>query len=176
MTLREISEKTGLGVLQSTCSKIIQIARERASENGIEDLCATEHLKPLQNSVKGSNEALPDAEKAHLVETTLLDAEHCRMTVVQLAEAGMYTNILLYKIFIEILLVYVQKAKNKIKSQSRYQLTNCFQTPGREQNVMVKTNNKSNPKSCPMSCPAGLLPCRPCQGLALSNFYRCVIF
>jgi len=100
MTLREISEKTG--VLQSTCSNIIRTARERASEKGIEDLCATENLKPLPNSVKGSNEALTDAEKAHLVETTLLDAEHCRMTFAQLAEAGMYTIIisLLYIFFI----------------------------------------------------------------------------
>jgi len=42
----------------------------------------------MPNAVKGSNQALTDAEKSHLVETVLKDAEHCRMTFSQLAEAG----------------------------------------------------------------------------------------
>ena len=119
MTLREISEKTG--VLQSTCSNIIRTARERASENGIEDLCTTENLKPLPTSVKGSNEALTEAEKAHLVETALQDADHCRMTFAQLAEAGMYTDICIFIYFDYYLkFQYIHKAKKKNKSQSRY--------------------------------------------------------
>jgi len=75
MTLDEISERTG--VLKSTCSKIIRTAKQRASDHGNQDLCATENLVPLPNSVKGSNQALMDAQKAHLVETALKDAEHC---------------------------------------------------------------------------------------------------
>ncbi|KAG0131845.1 hypothetical protein HOY82DRAFT_539160 [Tuber indicum] len=88
MTIRQISEKTG--VLASACSNIIRTARERASENSITDLCAVENLAPLPTSVKGVNEVLNDTEKNHLVETTLKDAEHCRMTFAQLAEAGIY--------------------------------------------------------------------------------------
>lgn len=87
MTLAQISEKTGIG--KSTCSNIIRTAKERARENGIADLCAMENLVPLPNSLPGSNQALTDAEKTHLVETALRDAEHCRMTFSQLAEAGM---------------------------------------------------------------------------------------
>nr|AHE80945.1 putative transposase [Tuber indicum] len=85
MTLREISKKTG--ILESTCSNIIRTARERASVNGIQDLCVTENLKPLPTALKGSNQALTEEEKGHLVETALKDAEHCRMTFTQLAEA-----------------------------------------------------------------------------------------
>jgi len=86
MTLAQISEITG--VLKSTCSNIIRTAKQRAGENGISDLCATKNLIPMPNAVKGSNQALTDAEKSHLVETALKDAEHCRMTFSQLAEAG----------------------------------------------------------------------------------------
>src|SRR5437868_6256366 len=86
MTLAQISKKTG--VLKSTCSNIIRTAKERASENGISDLCATENLVPLPNAVKGSNQALTDVQKDHLVETALKDTDHCRMTFSQLAEAG----------------------------------------------------------------------------------------
>ena len=94
MGLREISEKTG--VLMSTCSNIIRRAHQRASENEIPDLCADENLAPLPNSVKGSNQALTEAEKQHLVEVTLQDADHCRMTFTQLAEAGRCFFFLIY--------------------------------------------------------------------------------
>ncbi|KAG0125652.1 hypothetical protein HOY82DRAFT_616289 [Tuber indicum] len=83
MILEQISEKTG--VLKAVCSNIIRTAKQRASENGISDLCAPENLLPLPNSLKGSNQALTDAEKNHLVGTALSDAEHCRMTFSQLA-------------------------------------------------------------------------------------------
>jgi len=86
MTLKAISERTG--VLISTCSNIIRTARQRASETQVADLCADENLAPLPNSVKGANQALTLAQKEHLVEVTLQDAEHCRMTYSQLAEAG----------------------------------------------------------------------------------------
>ena len=92
MTLAQISKKTG--VLKSTCSNIIRTAKERASENGISDLCATENLVPLPNAIKGSNQALTDGQKDHLVETALKDADHCRMTFSQLAEAG---NLLIFQ-------------------------------------------------------------------------------
>ena len=88
MTLAQISEKKS-DVRKSICSNIIRTAKERARENGIADLCAMENLVPLPNSLPGSNQALTDAEKTHLVETALRDAEHCRMTFSQLAEAGM---------------------------------------------------------------------------------------
>ena len=110
MTLQQISEKTG--VLKSTCFNIIRTARERAEQNGIEDLCAIENLKPLPNSLKGSNEALTAAEKSHLVETALKDAEHCRMTYAQLAEAGMYSIIYCN---IVILFYMYDNRKEKIK-------------------------------------------------------------
>jgi len=86
MSLKEISAKTG--VLLSTCSNIIRTARQRARESQNADLFADENLAPLPNSVKGSNEALTQAQKEHLVEVTLQDADHCRMTFTQLAEAG----------------------------------------------------------------------------------------
>src|SRR5205807_8278962 len=74
MTLKEISEKTG--VLLCTCSNIIRKARQRARDNNTSDLCTNENLAPLPNSVKGSNAALSQAQKEHLVEVTLQDAEH----------------------------------------------------------------------------------------------------
>jgi len=72
----------------STCSNIIQTARQRASDNQRPDLCLDENLTPLPNSVKGCNAVLSAAQKEHLVEVTLQDTEHCRMTFTQLAEAG----------------------------------------------------------------------------------------
>ena len=86
MTLKAISERTG--VLISTCSNIIRTARHRARETQVADLCANANLAPLPNSVKGSNQALTPAQKEHVVEVTLQDADHCRMTYSQLAEAG----------------------------------------------------------------------------------------
>ena len=97
MSLKEISEKTG--VLVTTCSNIIRTARERAGENGNHDLCVDENLAPLPNSVKGANEALTPAQKEHLVATTLQDADHCRMTFSQLAQAGIsftFFNFIIY--------------------------------------------------------------------------------
>jgi len=56
MTLKEISEKTG--VLISTCSNIIRTARQWASNNNTSDLCTNENLASMPNSVKGANAAL----------------------------------------------------------------------------------------------------------------------
>ena len=86
--LKEISEKTG--VLVTTCTNIIRTGRQWAGENGNADICANENLALLPNSVKEANEALTPAEKEHLVATTLQDADHCRMTFSQLAQAGIY--------------------------------------------------------------------------------------
>ncbi|KAG0138012.1 hypothetical protein HOY82DRAFT_534968 [Tuber indicum] len=97
MTLKEISQK--MGVLVSTCSNIIQTAQARASENSKSDLCDDENLAPLRNSVKGANEALTKSQKEHLVETTLQDADHCRMTFAQLAQAGNYLNFFFFNLF-----------------------------------------------------------------------------
>ena len=57
-------------------------------------------MLPLPNSMKGSNEPLTEAEKQHLVETALSDADHCQMTFAQLAEAGMYYIYFLFKLLI----------------------------------------------------------------------------
>ena len=84
MTIREISKETG--VLQSTCSNIIREAKRRSLESGNLDLCATENLAPKPNSQKGS--IITEEDKAHLVEVTLSDSEHCRMTYAELALAG----------------------------------------------------------------------------------------
>jgi len=97
MTLDERSER--IGVLQSTCSNIIRTAKQRANDNGNQDLCATENLVPLPNSVKGFNQALTDAQKAHLVETALKDAEHCRITFSQLVDAGKVLYFIFYIFF-----------------------------------------------------------------------------
>ena len=95
-SLQEISAKTG--VLISTCSNIIRKGRQRASESQNPDLFADENLAPLPNAIKGSNEALTQAQKDHLVEVTLQDGDHCRMTFTQLAEAG--TLFLYYFIYL----------------------------------------------------------------------------
>jgi len=88
MGLKEISESTG--VLISTCSNIIRRVRQRANKNNNQDLCTQENLAPqaLPTSVKGSNEVLTQAQKDHLVQVTLQDADHCSMTFTQLAEVG----------------------------------------------------------------------------------------
>ena len=84
MTIREIALETG--VLQSTCSNIIREAKRRSLESGNSDLCATENLAPKPNSQKGSIITLED--RAHLVEVTLSDSAHCRMSYAELAIAG----------------------------------------------------------------------------------------
>jgi len=86
MGLKEISERTG--VLISTCSNIIRRACQWANKNNNQDLCTQENLAPLLTSVKRSNEVLTQAQKDHLVQVTLQDADHCHMTFTQLAEAG----------------------------------------------------------------------------------------
>jgi len=88
MGLKEILEKTG--VLISTCSNIIRTAHQGASEIQRPDLCVDENLISLPNSVIGCNAVLSAAQNEHLVVIILQDAEHCRMTFTQLAEAGIY--------------------------------------------------------------------------------------
>ena len=87
MTLEQISAKTG--VLVSTCSNIIQEAKRRASEpGGNSDTCAPVNLVPKTNCEKGSTSTLTVEEKRYLVEITLSDSEHYRMTFGSLAQAG----------------------------------------------------------------------------------------
>jgi len=97
VTLEQISAKTG--VLVSTCSNIIWEAKRRAGEpGGNSDTCAPVNLVPKTNCEKGSTSALTVEEKRHLVEVTLSDSEHCRMTYESLAQAG--TKNLLFLFFL----------------------------------------------------------------------------
>lgn len=89
MKLVEIAANAQVPV--STCSDIINKARRKALETGNPDLCAAENLAPEPNSIKGCNGLLTAAEKQRLINLTLSDAEHCRMTFGELAAAGKYT-------------------------------------------------------------------------------------
>jgi len=84
MTIREISKEAG--VLQSTCSNIIQEAKWLSLDGGNSDLCATENLTPKLNSQKGS--LISKEDKEHLGKVTLSDSEHCRMSYDDLAVAN----------------------------------------------------------------------------------------
>jgi len=87
VTLRQIAEKTG--VLVATGSNIVREAKRRAAEpGGNQDLCAEENLVPRTNCEKGSKSILTEGQKQHLVEVTLSDSEHCRMTFQSLGQAG----------------------------------------------------------------------------------------
>ena len=87
VTLRQIAEKTG--VLYVTCSNIVREAKRRAEEpGGNKDFCAEENLAPRTNCEKGSRSILTQEQKQHLVEVTLSDSEHCRMTFQSLGQAG----------------------------------------------------------------------------------------
>jgi len=84
VTLEQIAAKTGVFV--STCSNIIWEAKRQAGEpGGNPDLCAPVNLAPKAKSQTGCNAVLTAEEKRHLVEVTLSDSEHCRMTFRQLA-------------------------------------------------------------------------------------------
>ena len=79
VTLRPIAKKTG--VLYVTSSNIVREAKRRAAEpGGNKDFCAEENLVPRTNCEKGSRSILTLEQKQHLVEVTLSDSEHCRMT------------------------------------------------------------------------------------------------
>jgi len=65
-----------------------------------------------------------------------MDAEPCQITFAQLAEAGMYTNLLLYIFFISIFIVYVHRAiKKRKKRQSGYGSGRLALTPIFKQKV-----------------------------------------
>lgn len=86
MNLVEIAANTQVPV--STCSDIIHKVGRKALETGNPDLCAAENLALGPNSTKGCNGVLTAAEKQRLIDLTLSDAVHCRMTFGELAAAG----------------------------------------------------------------------------------------
>lgn len=91
MTLRQISAISGVPI--STCSDIINKAKQNALTTGNPDLCAAENLTPVPNSVRGSNKALSPEEEQSLIDLALSDASHCRMPLAELgAEGNQYSQ------------------------------------------------------------------------------------
>lgn len=86
MTIRQISERCAVPV--STCSDIINKAKQKARVTGIPDLCAIENLKPDLNSQRGSNKVLSAEDEQRLIELALSDATHCRMPLGELGAEG----------------------------------------------------------------------------------------
>lgn len=84
--LKEISANCGIGV--STCSNIIQEAKQWALSNNNPDFCDAENLMPRPNTSKDSNQALNPEEKQVLIDLALSDTEHCRMPLEELAREG----------------------------------------------------------------------------------------
>ena len=72
----------------STSSNIIQTAYQQARKTEVAEHCTDKNLASFPNSVEGANMALTPAQKEHLIEVTLEDADYCRMIYSQLAEAG----------------------------------------------------------------------------------------
>jgi len=90
VTLRQIAEKTG--VLVATCSNIVgEAKRQAAKPGGNKDFCTEGNLIPRTNCEKGSKSILTEEHKQHLVDVTLSDSEHCRMTFQSLGQAGKFS-------------------------------------------------------------------------------------
>ncbi|RPB17440.1 hypothetical protein P167DRAFT_561706 [Morchella conica CCBAS932] len=88
MKLKEIVALTG--VPKSTCSDLINKAKQKSLETGDPDLCSQQNLAPDPTSKKGRNKVLTAEEERRLIAITLSDATHCRMPLRELAtEAGL---------------------------------------------------------------------------------------
>jgi hypothetical protein len=86
MKLKEIVALTG--VPKSTCSDLINKAKQRSLETGDPDLCSQQNLAPDPTSKKGRNKVLTAEEERRLIAITLSDATHCRMPLRELAAEG----------------------------------------------------------------------------------------
>lgn len=86
MTMREIAANTQIQL--ATCGNIIREAKRRSRENGNPDLCAHENIAPKPNAQKGCNAVVTLEEKQALIDLTLSDFEHCRMSFEELAREG----------------------------------------------------------------------------------------